>query len=295
MTGEEPGDLPRTPDEICDREAFKQWVDGYDTGIRYMDDHIGRLLDLLEEKGVLEETLVVVTADHGENQGELNVYGDHQLADEWTCRVPLIVSGPDVEPGVDDGLHYNVDLAPTVTEFVGGDVPDGWDGQSFARSLTEGTDEGRDLLVLSQGTWTCQRAVRWDDWLLIQTYHDGWREFPPLALFDLEADPHETTNLADDRPSVVEEGLSLLQRWHSARMVENATGPAGGIAEASDALVDPLLEVVREGRPFYQRGNRESYVERLRETDREEHAETVASESGVVEHRGPLFPSAGNE
>jgi choline-sulfatase len=290
MTGQEPLDLPRTPEEIRNRETFKQWIDGYDTGIRYMDDHIGRLLDLLEEKEVLEDTLIIVTADHGENQGELNVYGDHQLADEWTCRIPLIVSGPSVSSGVDDGLRYNVDLAPTMTEFIDGDIPSGWDGQSFVDSLRHGdSEDDREFLVLSQGTWTCQRAVRWEDWLLIQTYHDGWREFPPLALFDLASDPHETTNLVEECPQIVDHGLSLLQRWHSARMVENATGAAGGIAEASDALVDPLLEVVREGRPFYQRGNRESYATRLRETGREHHANELTDGSGVVEQDGSLF------
>ena len=282
MTGSEVPDLPRTPDEIRDRETFKQWIDGYDTGIRYMDDHIGRLLDRLESEGVLDDTLVIVTADHGENQGECNVYGDHQLADEWTCRLPLIVSGPGVESGVDSGLHYNVDLAPTITELVGGDVPDGWDGRSFAPSLTDGVDTGREFLVLSQGTWTCQRAVRWDDWLLIRTYHDGWREVDPIQLFDLASDPHETRNLAPEKPEVVDYGRSLLQRWHSARMLESATGAAGGAPEGPNALVDPLLEVVREGLPFYQRGNRESYAQRLRETGREAHAKAVESESGVV-------------
>ena len=288
MTGGEVPDLPRTPDEIRDRETFGQWVDGYDTGIRYMDDYIGKLLDRLEEKGVLEDTLIVVSADHGENQGELNVYGDHQLADDKTCRVPLIVSGPGVEAGVDDGFHYNVDLAPTLTELVGGDLPVGWDGRSFADSVTDGDDAGREFLVLSQGTWTCQRAVRWDDWLLIQTYHDGWREIDPLLLFDLAADPHETTNLVGKRPEVAERGLSLLQRWHTERMLENATGENGGTPKAPRALADPLLEVVREGLPYYQRGNRDSYVERLRKTGREEHADVVESGTSVRERTDAL-------
>lgn len=289
MTGDEVLDLPRTPDEIRNRETFKQWVDGYDTGIRYMDDYVGKLLDLLDSKGILDETLIIVTADHGENQGELNVYGDHQLADEWTCRVPLIMRGPNVEPGVDDGLHYNVDLPPTVTELVGGEIPAGWDGQPFTDSVIDGTDAGRDYLVLSQGTWTCQRAARWEDWLLLQTYHDGWREFEPLMLFDLAEDPHETTNLVESKPDVVEQGLSLLQRWHNTRMTEAATGANGGNPDAPQALVDPLLEVVREGCPFYQRGNREAYTKRLRETGRKEHAEDIETGTSVPEQADALL------
>ena len=290
INGSDVLDLPRTPDEIYDREAFKQWIDGYDAGIRYMDEYVGKLLDLLATKDVLEETLVIVSADHGESQGELNVYGDHQLADEWACRIPLIVSGPGVKSGRDDGLHYNIDLAPTLTELAGGEIPTGWDGRSFADTITTGNDTGRDFLVLSQGTWACQRAVRWDDWLLVQTYHDGWHELDPLMLFDIDEDPHETTNLVEDRPKVTERGLSLLQRWHTARMMENATGDNGGTPSAPRALADPLLEVVREGLPFYQRGNRETYVTRLRETGREEHAETISRRTSVLDGTDALFP-----
>jgi choline-sulfatase len=155
--------------------------------------------------------------------------------------------GPDIESGVDDSLHYNVNLPPPITELVGGKVPTGWDGQSFTDIVTDGIDAGRDFLVLSQETWTCQRAVRWEDWLLLQTYHDGWREFDPLMLFDLAEDPHETTNLVDAEPDMVAKGLSLLQRWHSTRMAEAATGTNGGNPDAPRSLVDPLLEVVREG------------------------------------------------
>jgi len=173
-----------------------------------MDDYIAKILADLEDAGVREETLVVVTADHGENLGELNVYGDHQTADHRTCRVPLIVDGPGVESGEDDALYYNVDFGPTMVAFLaredeefgevglfgsGSDdsedgedvdpadaVPDDWDGESFAGSLTgddDGDAAGREFLVLSQGAWACQRAVRWDEYLLIRTYHDGLKQF----------------------------------------------------------------------------------------------------------------------
>ncbi|MFB6217894.1 MAG: sulfatase, partial [Halobacteriaceae archaeon] len=273
----------RAPSEIASREEFKQWVDGYDTGVRYMDDHVGRLLEDLEAAGVREDTLVVVSADHGENLGELNVYGDHQTADEYTCNVPLVVEGPGVEPGVDEGLYYNLDLPPTLTEFVGGEPAAGWDGRSFAASLADGADAGRDYLVLSQGTWACQRAVRWEQYLLVRTYHDGFKQFEPVELYDLAADPHETENVARDNPGLVEHGTTLLQTWYSARMVEDATGTAGGNPDAPRAFTDPLMEVIAEGGPYYTRGNLESYARRLRETGRDEHAETLERTEGIVE------------
>ncbi len=78
-----------------------------------------------------------------------------------------------------------------------------WDGESFAAALTTPADEGRDFLVLSQGAWSCQRSVRWGKWLLIRTYHTGLKDFPEYMLFDIEADPHETMNLAASRSDVL--------------------------------------------------------------------------------------------
>lgn len=268
--------LERMPEEIADREDFKTWVDGYDTGIRFMDDHVGKLLDLLEEQGVREETLIIVSADHGEALGEFNVYGDHQCADQATCRVPLIISGPGVEQGVEDGLHYQVDLAPTVSELVGAEPPAGWDGRSFARSVSDGDAEGREYLILSQGAWACQRAVRWEDWLLIRTYHDGCKPaFDDVMLFDVRTDPHQTTDLSREQPRVTERGLSLLQRWHDDRMLEAATGKNGGNPHTPEGVTDPMWDVLREGGPLHVRGSLGLYAEHLRREGREDQAAEI--------------------
>jgi arylsulfatase A-like enzyme len=246
-----------------------------------MDAHIGKLFDLLRDAGVFEETLVVVSADHGENLGELNVYGDHQTADDKTCNIPLIVRGPEVEPGVDDALRYQLDLPPTLVELVEGDVPAGWDGRSFADTITDGAERGRDHLVLSQGTWTCQRAVRWDDRLLCKTYHDAFKsDLDDLMLFDLAEDPHETTNLAAERPEVVQEGLSTLQQWVDDRLLEATQGERGGTPAAENAATDPLWEVLREKGPYYTWGSLEAYVAHLRQTDRGEHAAALLERHG---------------
>jgi choline-sulfatase len=272
------------PDTIASRADFEQWIDGYDTGIHFVDDHVGRILDQLATAGVLDDTLIIVSADHGENQGELNVYGDHHTADDKTCRVPLIIRGPDVEPGVDDGLHYQVDLAPSITELVDGDVPAGWDGQSFADSITGNTETGRDFLVVSQGAWSCQRGVRWDDWLLIRTYHDGLKDFASVELYDLVSDPHETTNLAREQPNIAYKGLTLLDQWVTSRLLEAATDQAGGNPDAPRALTDPMLEVIREGGPHHAKVEEhvESYAERLRATGREDHAARLEAHRGYV-------------
>lgn len=260
----DPSRWPRLPVDIATLEDYRRWIDGYDTGIRYMDDHIGMILDALEEQGVLEETVIIVSADHGENQGELGVYGDHQTADQITSRIPLIIRWPGLPGGrVERALHYNLDLPPTLAEMLGSRIPALWDGASFAASLRGEREVGREALVVSQCAWSCQRSVRWDRWLLIRTYDDGLKGYPPYMLFDVVADPHELHDLAADRPDIVREGLARLEAWHADMMAH------------SPRDTDPLWTVMREGGPYHTRGFLERYVERLRASGRAHHAERL--------------------
>lgn len=260
------------PQSIASMADWKAWIDGYDTGIRYADDHIAQLLEVLSRKGVLDDTMVIVTADHGENQGELNVYGDHQTADLITCRVPFIVRYPDlIQEGLEvRALHYQFDLAATVLELLNSEVPSGWDARGFAHALRNGRDEGRDHLIISQMAWSCQRSVRFDDWLLIRTYHDGLKDFAEVTLFDVEKDPHEQHDLASACPEVVYRGLALLEAWH-ARMMATSTAPEP---------VDPMQTVLREGGPFHTRGQALGYAELLKATGRPDHARKVEARYG---------------
>ena len=134
--------------------------DGYDMGIKYVDDAVGKIIEKLSEQGILDETVIIISADHGENLGELNIYGDHHTADQYTTRLPLIVRFPGVaEPRVDMALHYHFDFAASLVELLGGEVPEVWDGRSFADAFRKGKESGREFLVTSYGAWSCQRAV----------------------------------------------------------------------------------------------------------------------------------------
>jgi len=266
--GFEPQDWPREPKQIRNLDDFKRWIDGYDVGIRYMDDHIGQLLEVLDEQGVLDETVIIFTGDHGECQGELNVYGDHHTADHFTANVPMIIRWPGVTTGgVCDALLYQLDLAPTLCEMLGVERPSQWDGKSFAAALRGERISGREYLVLGQGAWTCQRSVLHGSHLMIRTYHPGLHEYPPVMLFDLEADPHETRNLADSRPQIVAQCEHLLSQWWSECMTAPGAGP------------DPMLVAVQEGGPIYVKGWAERYAELLRQAGRAEAAERMLAQA----------------
>ena len=88
---------------------------------------------------------------------------------------------------VDRTLRYQIDVAATILELLGARVPSNWDGAGFAEDFKQGREAGREFLVVSQGAWTAQRAVRFGDYICIRTYHDGYHALPEVMLFDLDA------------------------------------------------------------------------------------------------------------
>ena len=250
--------FPRHLTEVGNMDELHQFVDGYDCGIRYMDEHIGRLLEALDAQGALDDLAIIVSSDHGENLGELGIYAEHGTADGITTHIPMIIRWPGGLAGhADEGLHYNLDLAPTLAELLEVEPAARWDGQSYAPAL-RGVAAGREDLVVSQCAHVCQRGVRWGPWMYVRTYHDGYHLFPPEMLFDLVQDPHEERDLAGERPEVVREGAYRLQAWQD-RML--ATMPEG-------YTVDPMRTVLAEGGPFHTRGHLEEYCRYLEKSGR---------------------------
>jgi choline-sulfatase len=250
---------PRQPWDASSMEAVKGIFDGYDVGIRYADDALGTLLNKLDDLGVLDDTAVLVSTDHGEAFGELGVYADHQAADEATCHIPAVLRWPGVAPAVHEGLQYHLDVAATVVELAGLRVPNRWDGRPI-----EIGGPGRDSLVLSQGAWSCQRGVRFGNHLYLRTWHDGYHgHWPDEMLFDIRNDPHETNDCFAAETALAKMGASMLDAW-TARQLER-TG-----------LDDPMDVVRCEGGPYHVRKHLSPYIDRLRATGRAQWADVLA-------------------
>jgi len=278
---EEPDRFPRHPGKITDKAGMRRMIDGYDTGTRYVDDQVARIVTALKAAGVYEDTAIIISADHGENLGELGIYGEHGTADDGTCHIPLIIKYPGGAKGVmDHGLHYNLDLAPTLMDLLGGKKQPLWDGRSFASAIRSGVECGRESLTVSQCAHVCQRSIVWDRWLYMRTYHDGFHLFPQEMLYDLIEDPHEQSDLAGKHPELCQEGAWRLSQWHDEQMQK--------LAQVSENVVDPLWTVIREGGPFH--ANLESgpgqpgvagllrYIERLEKTGRKDGADQLRKE-----------------
>ncbi|MFI4912658.1 MAG: sulfatase [Sedimentisphaeraceae bacterium JB056] len=257
--GDDNAEYPRQPGTVKTMERLKEFVDGYDCGVRYMDEHVGGILSMLEDKGVLDDTVIIVSSDHGENIGELGLYAEHGTADNITCRIPMIIRWPGrVKAGEVDGLHLNIDLAPTMADMLNQPPHPNWEGRSFSQTLTDGEDTGYDDIVISQCAHVCQRSVRWDDWLYMRTYHDGYHLFPQEMLYNIKEDPHEQNDLASRHPELCREGVWRLMKWHDEMM---ATQPFG-------YTEDPMWTVISEGGPFHAKGHLHDYCNRLEATGR---------------------------
>jgi arylsulfatase A-like enzyme len=250
-------------------EDVRLMFDGYDTSLRYVDTHVGYILEALAEQNVLDDTAIIVCADHGEDLGELNIYAGHRMADQCAARLPLIIHWPGItseeNARVERVFHYHFDFAATLIELVGGSVPDNWDGVSFAEAFKRGEESGREYLVSSAGAASFTRSVRFDDYLCIRLYHDGYQCLAgDRLLFDVKNDPHEQYDLSADRPDLVGQAMILLDNWYG-RMLHTATHAQ-----------DPMWSVIVEGGPQDTRGWLPAYQERLRQTGRAEWADKLA-------------------
>ena len=157
-----------------------------------IDIQIGRVLERLEELGELENTYVVYTADHGMAIGRHGLQGKQNLY-EHTWRVPMIVTGPGIEPGSRaQGNVYLLDVLATLCDLAEVPVPASSQGESFASVLRGEREVVREVLygAYSGGTKPGMRSVRRGDWKLIKyDCLDG--EVRETQLFNLAENPSE--------------------------------------------------------------------------------------------------------
>lgn len=253
---------PRHPGKLQNLAEVKEFVDNYDCGIRYTDDNIKMVLDLLKAKGIYGDDLaIIITSDHGENMGEMGIYGEHATADEPTCHIPMIIKWPNAKKNFTaKGFHDNVDLLPTIKELFStktfGDHYE-YDGKSYAKTLLEGTDCSKESLVISQCCHVCQRSARFGDYMYIRTIHGGYHLFPDEMLFNVKTDPHQLQDIAEQNPALCAKGAKIIIDWVDDMM------------KKSDYPTDPMWTVMKEGGPEHARGALENFIKRLTGTKRE--------------------------
>jgi arylsulfatase A-like enzyme len=185
----------------------------YDGAVTYADAWLGIFVESLRQRGLLENTLLVVAGDHGEELGERGRFGHGRLHLEQ-LRVPLVVVGPGVEPArrVTDVVGL-IDLAPTVLELCGTPAFHGHQGKSLGPYLQPVSAAPCDPSRAAYCTSVQGVSVRSGRWHLIRRNGppDGGAE--TWSLHDVVQDPTERTDLSAAHPDVAATLRSRLLDW----------------------------------------------------------------------------------
>ena len=248
----EHGDLPNNPEGHLDnlpaaarrlRQAFN--FNGYTDGevrraraayyglITYLDDKIGRLLNALDDMGMAENTVIVHTSDHGESLGEHGLWRKMNFY-EQSARVPLQIAWPgEIEGGQRFGGAVSlVDATATILDIAGvGDAERAMmnlDGESLLPQMTGRAAERDEAFSehLAHGTDRPRAMLRQGRWKLAYSHH---AQSPDVELYDLESDPGEFQNLADD-------GIHTATQQRLTNRIMEIWGDAGG-ADALDRRI----------------------------------------------------------
>ncbi len=194
----------------------------YDAAVRSTDEAIGRILDAVETLGVMDNTVIGFSGDHGEEIGEHGDFGHECMAYEHNSKIPMLFKPSQETSGVRlDHLVSSLDFSPTLANLAGIEVPPDWEGTTVTSSAAEERDHiiletfcrGNCLFEhrpLYMGVRTKQYKYLWKEG--IDPHHKHGK--PGHELYDLSVDPHEQQNIfRDDHPA-----LPKLNAFIAARL-----------------------------------------------------------------------------
>ena len=224
------------PSSVSSRKDFDHLITGYDASIAYVDHHLNRVLAELDAQGVLDETIIIISGDHGDAFGEHGIYSDHVCADECIHHIPLIIKAPGLVKGNRESscLLYNADFAPTFCDLFDLPIPEDWDGISFKNIILGKPYNERDYLVWDHGLYTVQRAVRAKTHLMVRTYDTLGYPFEKVELYDMALDHYQTKNIRDTHPEILQQCNHYLETWIQTQ------------CEKGHCITDPLIEILKE-------------------------------------------------
>ena len=217
------GQYTLTPEALSDNLAL------YDGEIRYVDQHVGALLADLRRRGLYDNTLIILTSDHGESFGEHDHWEHSRVLYEDVLHVPFIMrlpSGRGAGTIVTDTIAQPTDILPSVLSLAGIPLPEGIQGRDLTGRLTGQTvDDTSDPIhhhalafaELDRNTdWPRRWGKRYDrDLVSVQT--TTWKYIQSSTgqheLYDLGSDPKELDNRATAEPEMLNTLKGLLDLW----------------------------------------------------------------------------------
>jgi len=204
-----------------------EYVDAqYDGALAYMDACIQNIFTTIESLGIEEETLVVITSDHGETLNEHGCWYDHHGLYEHNLVVPLILRYPGKLP---EGKRFSdvtliKDITPTILDLIGIDTGIDFDGQNLVKLINGEKDaiEKVSEFYITECTWMRKHGWRTPEWKLIRALEPDIHFKPEIELYNLVKDPLELNNVADQEPQIVNLLLGRMEAHIAKR--ETQTG-----------------------------------------------------------------------
>jgi len=201
---------------LGDQQAVERLYDLYDGKIHFVDRYVGQLMDQVEKLGLGDNTLIVVTSDHGEllysHPGDFLTF-DHRSLYDAVIHIPMIMAGPGLPKGKRvDAMASNIDTAPTILNLAGIAPPKDAAGQSLLPLIEGKVAAANKYIYAEEDVVVPLRSVRTERYKLIENLYTG-----KVQLFDLQSDPNEQHDIAGQAAGIQADLQSHLQSW----MAEN--------------------------------------------------------------------------
>jgi len=241
------------------RDGLARWYAKYDASVVHADQKVGALVEGLDDCGLLDETAIFVTSDHGESLDEHGIYFDHHGLYDPQIRVPLIASGPEIPADRRNETVQLYDFAPTFLDLLDINADLDAEGRSLTPLLGEdGEWESREAVIAHEAHAQRRLSIRADGYKYIKhvedevlerergdsfrcgycdTVHGSERE-----LYDLEADPGDTENLVDNEPDRAAEMDDRLHAYFDALEYPDAQDETVEY-EAEDEVMERLEDL----------------------------------------------------
>lgn len=207
--------------KIVNVDYVEEVIANYDGEIAFVDEQIGRIKERLEELSIIDDTLFVITSDHGESLTEHGIYFDHHGLYDVSLHVPLIFWHPELSSKKASEMIQHVDIFPTLLDFLKiskEEYKRDIDGINLLDNVEN--KDGRDFVFAIESYAQEKAAIRIHRYKFIYSIdsegycrycnkvHGGEKE-----LYDLKKDPEETENIINEMPELAKNLEEILLKW----------------------------------------------------------------------------------
>ena len=195
----------------------------YDEAVKIADNKVGNLIDILTNKNILEDTILVILSDHGESLGEHGIYFDHHGLYDETIKIPMIINHPMIDQvGCVSEFVQITDIAPTILDLINLSHDMSFDGSSLVKHMMGKNDSfSRNAILAEEAHTQRKRMIRTDEYKCIWSIRNNnicryccMEHGAETELYNLIDDPNENDNIAGNKPTKVN---NLISKFHSIR------------------------------------------------------------------------------